>query len=72
VAFETIVRTIEHRGANTLLVSDNRGEAEITLGPTSDFEIVGIVVGLLRAASREPATASTRPRGRLSPGMTPY
>jgi repressor LexA len=65
VASDTIVRTIEHRGATTLLMSQNREEPEIPLTPTSDFEIVGIVVGLLRAGTQTKRGSGARLRGRF-------
>jgi repressor LexA len=43
-----LIRTMNHRGAMTVLTSANTDEADIVLGPASDFEIVGVVCGLMR------------------------
>jgi len=49
VGQSALIRTIDHRGANTVLISVNAEEPELVLGPASDFEIVGVVCGVLRA-----------------------
>ena len=51
VGANTIMRHIDHRGSSTVLVSKNAEQDEIVLGPSSDFEIVGIVCGLIRGAA---------------------
>jgi repressor LexA len=48
VGHDTVIRSIEHRGSQTVLISAHNDEPEIALGPSSDFEIVGVVCGLLR------------------------
>jgi repressor LexA len=49
VGQDALIRTIDHRGAMTVLVSSEPDEPELVLGPSSDFEIVGVVCGVLRA-----------------------
>ena len=48
VGDRAMIRTIQHRGPTTVLHSADSEAAEIQLGPTSDFEIVGVVCGVLR------------------------
>jgi repressor LexA len=49
---DTFVRAMEHRGARTVLASPHPQEAEIVLGPGADYEVVGLVCGVLRGGER--------------------
>jgi repressor LexA len=51
VGQDTVIRLIEHRGASTVLLSTDPDDRELILGPQSDFEIVGVVCGVMRSTS---------------------
>ena len=48
VGQDALIRTIDHRGATTVLIAWDSAEEELLLGPASDFEIVGVVCGVMR------------------------
>jgi repressor LexA len=58
---DTLVRSMEHRGARTVLAAPQPQEAEIVLGPGSDYEVVGLVCGVMRGSARASSGIAERP-----------
>jgi repressor LexA len=45
---QCLVRTLAHRGAQLAFTPASADAAELTLGPTDDFEVLGVVAAVLR------------------------
>ncbi len=51
-----VTRTMTHRGATIVLEGDGGSGAEINVGPSDDFQVLGVVVGVWRPSHDQPVT----------------
>ncbi|MBI3790941.1 MAG: repressor LexA [Gemmatimonadetes bacterium] len=49
-----VTRTLTHRGAAIVLEGDGGTEEDLTVGPTEDFQVLGVVVGVWRPTHDRP------------------
>lgn len=50
-----VTRTLTHRGAAIVLEGDNGSAGDLTVGPSDDFAVLGVVVGVWRPTHDQPA-----------------
>jgi repressor LexA len=51
-----MTRTLTHRGATIVLEGDGGSSGELSIGPSDDFQVLGVVVGVWRPTHDQPVT----------------